>query len=420
MRSKIGSRWYFGWNIVACAAVLTLLSTGMRLGIGPYFLPIARDLGVSRTLLAGVMAVGMLCYGLAMPIVGFVVSRYGTRRVLLAGAALVLASAVWSVQTRSASGFLLAFGVLFSAGLACASPVALTPVISHWFTRRRGMALFLLATGSMAGIALMTPLMTWAIAAAGWRATLVGFAALLAACSVVAALFIVRDIAPVSTDLLPEEAAAQRAHAATLPQPLEPAQAVRTAPFWRIAFGMFTCGFSMNLLGTHGVPMLLDRGFDRVTSSMTVGLVGLAAIAGTLVLGGLADRVPRRRLLALVYLLRGLGFFALVLAGSGLELYFTATLLGLVWAGAAALSSSILVDVYGVRLVGLLYGLAYFAHQLGAAASSFLGGWAYDAFGTHWVAFGSSGALLVAAAAVALQLPYRSSLMMPPRPAAAR
>ena len=41
MRSEIGTRWYFGWNIVAAAAVLTLLSTGMRLGVGPYFLPMA-------------------------------------------------------------------------------------------------------------------------------------------------------------------------------------------------------------------------------------------------------------------------------------------------------------------------------------------------------------------------------------------
>jgi MFS family permease len=420
MRTEIGARWYFGWNIVAAAAVLTLLSTGMRLGIGPYFLPMARELGFSRTLLSAIMAGAMLCYGIALPLAGFLVARYGTRRVLLAGAAAVLLGGTIAANTRSAAMFLFAFGGLLSVGLAFTSPVALTPVISHWFTRRRGMALFFLATGAMAGMAVVTPVTALAVAWFGWRATLVGFSALLAACTVPAALFVMRDTAPVSTDLLPEEERAQRAHAATLPQPLEPGEAVCTGTFWKIVFGMFCCGFSMNLLGTHGMPMLMDHGFNAATSAMTIGVIGLAAIAGTVLLGGLADRMPRRNLLATVYLVRGLGIFALMLAGSGLELYFAATLMGLVWAGGAALSAAILADVYGLRLVGLLYGLAYFGHQVGAAVSSFLGGWGYERFGTHWVAFGACGVLLLAGVVVSLQLPRRATLLMPAYPAAAR
>jgi len=420
MRSEIGTRWYFGWNIVAAAAVLTLLSTGMRLGAGPYFLPIASELGFSRSLLSAIMAGGMLCYGVALPLAGVLVSRYGTRRVLLAGSAAVLLAAVIAVNTRDATTFLFAFGGLLSVGLAFTSPVALTPVISHWFTRRRGMALFFLATGAMAGMAVVTPLAALCVEAFGWRGTLVGFSVLLAACTVYSAMFIVRDVAPVNTDLLPEEAQAQRTRAATMPQPLEPGEAVRTGTFWKITFGMFCCGFSMNLLGTHGMPMLMDHGFDAMTSAMTVGLVGVAAIAGTLLLGGLADRMPRRSLLATVYVVRGLGFFALVLATSGLELYFTATVMGLVWAGGAALSAAILADVYGLRLVGLLYGIAYFGHQVGAALSSFLGGWGYEHFGTHWVAFGACGVLLLAGGLVSLQLPRRAALLIAPYPAAVR
>lgn len=408
MKTSIGNRWYFGWNIVAAAAMLTLLSTGMRLGIGPYFLPMAQDLGFSRTLLAAMMALGMLVYGLAMPAVGWLVTRYGTRPVLVAGSIIVMASAIWTVNARDAQSFLLAFGVCFSIGLACTSPVALTTVISHWFTRRRGMALFFVATGSMAGMAILTPAMAIAIEWVGWRYTLVAFSALLAACALPSALFIIRDVAPLNTDLLPEEAAAQRAHAATLPQALEPAEAMRTAPFWKIAFGMTCCGFSMNLLGMHGVPMLMDHGFDAFTSSLAVGLIGLAAIGGTLVLGGIADRVSRRDLLAIVYLVRALGFVGIVLATTSLELYPVAVVLGLVWAGSVALSSTILADVYGVRLVGILYGLAFLGHQLGAAAGSFLGGWAYEAFQTHGVAFGTAAVVLALAAIFAAQLPARA------------
>jgi MFS family permease len=70
-----------------------------------------------------------------------------------------------------------------------------------------------------------------------------------------------------------------------------------------------------------------------------------------------------------------------------------------------ALSSAIIADVYGVRLVGVLYGYAYVIHQIGAMISSWLGGWGYERFGSHWIAFGAAGALLLIASAISLRLP---------------
>src|SRR4029453_13149994 len=137
------------------------------------------------------------------------------------------------------------------------------------------------------------------------------------------------------------------------------------------------------------------------------GVIGLVAIAGTLMLGRLSDRLPRRNLLAVIYFVRGLGFFALMLVGTHWELYAAAAVGGIVWAGSIALSSAILADVYGVRLVGVLYGMAYIGHPIGGMLSSWLGGWGYEHYGTHWVSFGAAGALLVAAGIVALQLPRR-------------
>ncbi|WP_418315176.1 MFS transporter [Piscinibacter sakaiensis] len=400
-------RWYFGWNIVAAAACLTLLSVGMRLGIGPFFLPMTADPGFSRSELATMVAVGMLCYGLAMPLAGHLVARVGTRFVLLLGTAIVAVSVVWTVLARDALSFGLAFGVLMSIGLAFTSPVAVTPVISHWFTRRRGMALFFLSTGSMAGMAVMTPVLAFAIEAFGWRAALLGYAAVLAAFTIPAALWVMRDKAPEHTDLTPEQIDALRGAPRVPASSLALREVFGTVPFWQIFVGMFACGFSMNLLGTHGMPMLMDHGFDAHSSALGIGLIGFVAIFGTLVLGRLADRLPRRNILAVIYGVRGLGFFALVLVGTHWELYLAATVGGLVWAGSIALSSAILADVYGVRLVGVLYGLAYVGHQLGGTLSSWLGGWAYEVYGTHGIAFGTAGALLLAAAVLSLRLPLR-------------
>jgi MFS family permease len=347
-----------------------------------------------------------------MPVAGLLIARFGTRPVLLAGNGLVLGSVLWTVAAANAWAFLFAFGLLLSIGLAFTSPVALTPVISHWFTRQRGMALFFLSTGSMAGMAVMTPVLSTAIHHFGWRPTLVGFAAVFTLVTLPATVFVIRDGAPEHTDLSADEFAEHRARTGVQPQSLKLRDAMRTAPFWKIFFGLFCCGFSMNLLGTHGMPMLMDHGFDAFTSSMGIGLIGFVAIGGTLVLGRVADRLPRRNILAAIYFVRGLGFFALVMVGTHWELYLTSTVGGLVWAGSIALSSAILADVYGVRLVGVLYGMAYVGHQIGGMLSSWLGGWGYEHYGTHWVAFGAAGVLLVAAGVVALQLPRKGFTLM--------
>lgn len=405
-RQQSGS-WYFGWNIVAAASLLTLLTVGMRLGIGPFFLPMVEDLGFSRSLLAGIIAIGMLCYGIGMPLAGFLVAKYGTRFVLLLGTAIVAVSVIWTVNARTPLTFFLAFGVLMSTGLAFTSPVAVTPVISRWFTRQRGMALFFLSTGSMAGIAVVTPVLTWSIHAMGWQSTMVWFGAFFVVIAVPIAIFVIRENAPAGTDLLPDQKSTSSTKAHVPLSSISFADALKTKPFWKICLGLFACGFSMNLLGTHGMPMLMDHGFDATTSSMGIGLIGVVAIFGTLVLGRIADKLERRKILSFIYFVRGLGFFALLIVGTHFELYGAAAIGGLVWAGSIAMSSAILADIYGIRLVGLLYGWAYLGHQIGAMISSWLGGWGYEVFGTHWVAFGLSGSLLLMASAISLTLPRK-------------
>jgi MFS family permease len=226
-------------------------------------------------------------------------------------------------------------------------------------------------------------------------------------------LLVVRDDAPEHKDVPPGEGGRR---VAVVPAPLAHLsflQAIRTRPFVMVALGLFACGYSMNLLGAHGVPMLMDHGFDAASSSFGIGLIGAVAILGTLVLGRMADRLPRKNLLAAIYFVRGLGFFALVVAGTHTELYAVSVIGGLVWAGSIALSSAILADFYGIRLVGLLYGWTYVGHQVGGMISSWLGGWGFDTWGTHWPAFGSAGALLLIAAVIAVRLPPKEALRAP-------
>ncbi len=390
--------WYFGWNIVIAAALLTLLSSGLRMSMGVFFLPIANDLGFSRSILSGIIAIGMLFSGIAMPIAGYLVGKYGTRFVLLLGTVMIILSTIWSAMSRDYWNFLFSFGIALSFGTSFVGAVSFTPIVAKWFHKRRGFALFIVSTGSMAGIAVMLPVFAFFIPLYGWQNTLVAFSVFFTILAMPIALFIMKDN---------HAAIDQREQAAVQTQPVDIKliDVLKTRPFWQLSFGLFTCGFSMNLLGTHGVPMLVDHGFDSVTSSTGIGLIGLVAIFSTLVLGYISDIVQRKNILMLVYLVRAIGFIALVLASTKWQLFTIAAVGGLVWAGALSTSGAITADIYGVKIVGLLSGLTYLGHQIGAMIGSWLGGWAYDNLHTHLVAFGAASILLLMAALSSYFLP---------------
>ncbi|WP_019123035.1 MFS transporter [Brevibacillus massiliensis] len=414
MRSRRIGKWYFGWNIVVVSSIITLLTVGTRLGIGPFLKPMAEDLQISRTMLSAIVAVSMLVYGIGMPVAGRLLDRFSTRSVLLMGVGMVAVSIVWTVLTNDPVNFLLSYGILLSLGLSFTSPVVLTPVTSRWFTRRRGQALFYLATGSMAGIAVMTPLFTLMIQMTDWRQTLIWLAVLFVAMIVPAAIFVIRDDPPAGTD----EGTEQGKPGPSRPPMAERAlhawtEALKTRPFWQICIGLFACGFSMNLLASHGVPMLTDHGFAEVSASFGIGLIGIVAMFSTVMLGVISDRIPRKNMLSLIYLIRGLGFLSLVLVMTNWQLFLVSAIGGFVWAGSTALSSAILGDLYGVRHLGVLYGLGYFGHQIGGALGSFLGGWGYETFGTHLYSFGMATVVLVLASLVSFRLPLRMEWKRP-------
>ena len=389
-------KWYFGWNIVIAAALLTLLSSGLRMSMGVFFLPIANDLQFSRSTLSSIIAIGMLFSGIAMPIAGYLVSKYGTRFVLLLGSLIIIISSVWAANITDYWNFLLSFGIALSFGTSFVGSVSFTPIVVRWFSKHRGLALFILSSGSMAGIAVMLPVFAYFIPLYGWQTTLIAFSLFFMLLALPIALFIMKDK---QSDIDTTE------HSQNIRPEMTLTQVLKTRPFWLLSFGLFTCGFSMNLLGTHGVPMLMDHGFDSITSSSALGLIGLVAIFSTLVLGYISDLVPRKFVLAMIYFVRGIGFIALVIAATQWQLYTIALIGGLVWAGALSLSSAISADIYGVKIVGLLSGLTYLGHQIGAMIGSWLGGWAYDTWHNHFIAFGIASALLLLAALCTCLLP---------------
>lgn len=369
------------------------------------------DLSMTRTEFSTVIAIGMLVFGAGMPLAGWLLKRFSTRVTLMIGLILTCIAILWTVVSHNLLSFLLSFGILLSLGLSFMSPVVMTPIISEWFVQKRGQALFYMTTGAMAGIAVVTPLETILIDSIGWQNTLLFFGVLFIILVIPAALFVMRE-APtnINLDITKEHEAGINKESYQQSQ-LTWRDALKTKPYWQVVVGLFACGFSMNLLGSHAVPMLTDHHFSPAVASFGIGLIGFTAIFSTLALGTIADRYPRRNILGTIYIVRAFGFFGLIYVATAWQLYFVAIIGGLVWAGSTATASAIIGDLYGVHLIGILYGWAYFGHQVGGAVGSFLGGWGYEMFGTHVIAFGTAGILLIIAGLVSYGLP--SVLSMP-------
>jgi MFS family permease len=391
------------WHVVAVGFAVSLLTAGTRFATGPFMESMMEAFDLSRTQFSTVVAVSLLVYGLCMPLAGRMADLLGGRVVLAAGGLLLSLSLVVSAMTTSRTVFILFFAIIASLGFSATSHVALSSVIGRWFVRRRGLAMTFLSSGAMSGMAIMVPLSAALISQIGWRETMLVFAAVILGVVLLGAI-VLGGQTPDGGQVAGSPGADRTAWRAAL----------GTSAFWMLAISFFACGFSMNLLGTHGVPMLEGHGFSTMTSAYGIGLIGLVSVFGSLVIGFTSDKIGRRSLLALIYGVRGLGFLGLMFVGLEWELYMVAAIGGLVWSGSSAMTSALTADLFGARTVGTLFGLIFVSHQIGAAAGSYLGGWAFDTHGSYLIPFVLTSVLLFVAAYISLQLPRNHSVVAAP------
>ena len=217
-------------------------------------------------------------------------------------------------------------------------------------------------------------------------------------------LLVVRD-SPESLGLAPDGAAAEPGTTAVSSTRTPMATAIRTLAFWQLAGSFFTCGFSMSLISSHGVPMLTDHGYSPIFASWIVGVLGASSMVFTLGLGALADRCGARPVLAGIYTGRALIFAGLFLVrDNGLLMLGVAMVGGITIAGSMSMTSMLTADIYGRYSVGSILGAIFLVHQTGAALGSSLAGRLFESTGGYGAAFAVAWALLAAAGLVSLRI----------------
>ncbi len=400
-------RRHYAWTVLALCFFAILCAQGVRLSFGAFVRPWEEAFGASRGSIALIGSLSFLVYGGSQPFVGRAVDRFGIRRTLALSTLVVAAGLALTAAAQSTWQLALTYGVIASLGFGGASGVAASVAVTYWFTARRGLAFALVEAGFGAGQLLLVPTALFVVGAAGWRATLLGGAALLAA---VVAPVLWRRLRDRPEDIGLEPIGGPLAPVAADPAGGAPAVGLRglarSRGFWLLAAPFFVCGITTTgFVDTHLIPLAQDRGIPSGTTGLAVALLAAANVSGILASGPLADRVDNRLLLAALYGTRGLSFVVLALLVSGPALVGFAMLFGLVDFSVVAPTQSLAARYVEPRTVGLAFGCLNAVHQLGSAVGAWLPGVAFDRTGSYDDVMVVSVVVLAAAALTCLTLP---------------
>jgi MFS family permease len=400
---------YYGWCIVAVTFCMALVSMGARSGFGVFVLPMSAEFGWNRSTISLAAAIGALVSGLSQPFLGGLYDRLGGRRLILASLVISGLCTMLLALTTHILFLILLFGVVLSIAIGGSSLTTTAALLAKWFHRQRATAVSLNAAGASVGGLVLVPLTVYLIHLVGWRLAWVVLGLLILILVVPLAWGLLQDD-PADLGLLPD-GDAQPLHtgqtAPARPGPLEVAhwqQAFRSPPMWQLCGGYFVCGFTIALLATHFVPFAIERGVSPATAATAYGLMSGLNVVGVLAVGALADRGGRKNLLGLVYALRGCAYAALLLVPGAWSLWSFVVIMGFSWWATLPLTSALTAEVYGLKHLGMLNGLAFTGHQIGGALSIQLGGILRDLTGSYDLPFAIAGLLLCGASLISLAI----------------
>ena len=385
---------------VLCAALLLMVTMGVRQSSGLFMSPINTSTGLGIVSLSLALAIGQFVWGAVQPIAGAVADRYGPGRVLAAGLVVLALGCALTPFMDSTTGMVIALGILSAAGSGAGSFSVLIGAVSRKLdSAKRGQAAGMINAGGSLGQFVFAPLTQKLITSVGWMGAMYGLAiAALAALPLAHAL---RAREPVISHAAADGSGGLR-HAVR--------DAVRDRSYLLLHAGFFTCGFHIAFLVTHLPGEVGLCGLPAEVASGALALIGLANIAGSLLAGWAVGRWRSKMILFWMYASRA-GLVLIYLAAPRTEwtFYLFAIGLGLTWLATVPPTAGVVGKLFGTRYLATLFGLTLLSHQIGGFFGAWLGGLALARTGDYqWMWYADAA---LAAAAALVNLPIREARM---------
>ena len=369
--------WRTPATIVTCGCIIAILSFGPRASLGFFLTPMSQAHGWGREVFGLALALQNLLWGMGQPLAGAIADRFGTVRVMVTGALLYAVGLAVMAHATTPGLLDLSAGVLLGFGLSgCSFNIVLSAFGKLLPAQWRSLSLGAGTAAGSFGQFLFSPLSVFLIGNYGWQHALMIFAALmLLAIPLSFALGTSRPL--VKTARTDTETAAQSLRQAV-------AEAMEHRSYLFLVLGFFTCGFQLAFITVHLPAYLVDRGLSASVGGWTMAAIGLFNIVGSLVAGWLGNRMPKRYILSVIYFARALAVLVFISVPPSV----TATLIfgasfGLLWLSTVPPTSALVALMFGTRWLAMLFGFAFFSHQVGGFLGVWLGGIVFERTGSY-------------------------------------
>ncbi|MEW6185581.1 MAG: MFS transporter [Thermodesulfobacteriota bacterium] len=404
---------FYGWWIVAATHIICGLGYGTWLySFGVFFKPMMNEFGWSRAMTSGAYAMRSIQGGIASPILGWVIDKYGGRVVIFGGAVVSGLGFLLMYFVNSLWSFYLINGVILSIGMGAMLYMSAFTVIAKWFVRRLSLALSILAVGAGLGGLICAPASALLIERFGWRMAFV-LTGLVIWVVVLPLAFVVRN-SPEEKGLRPDgdepeeegvslsDSAPQGALAST---DFTLRQALVALPFWLLVGAFFFQGMAHSVVIVHAVPALTDAGIPAAQAAFSLGLLTAVSIIGRLLFGYLGDRMEKRYLFVICYAMVSVGTLVLMIARTMPMTYLFIALFGIGFGGTIPLDPAIRAEYFGRAAFAKIQGIMSPLIMASSAVGPVLAGYLFDVSGSYRSSFLITALIAFAAVGCAFFLP---------------
>ena len=382
MNNKQNVVFYGWWIVLICATGLFFGGVPLTVYSFSVFLkPLMQEFHAGRAAVSLAYTLKLITGAAAAPVFGMLIDRFGARRIILFGTA---ALGLILLANRLLSGslwHLYLFYILLGLSLHSSGPIPYGSVVSHWFDRRRGLALGVMMLGIGLGAFVVPSVVQQLIARWGWHAaySALGGAVLLVPIPIVAAFL---KETPQELGLQLDRSPATSGQNDPALQGMSVGEAWRTRTFWLMLIAFFLVSISVQGCLVHMSAMLTDRGATAQLAALGSSLMGGAVLLGRVGTGYLLDRLFAPRVAATFFAGAALGLFVLWRGATSLS-FVGAFFVGLGLGAELDIIAYLTSRYFGLRAFGAIYSWLVAAFALAGALGPLVMGAGFDRTGSY-------------------------------------
>jgi MFS family permease len=395
---------FYGWRVVVAGGTLQFFqSMLLNQAFGAYLAALVQDRGWSKTALSGAAALKSTESALLGPVLGWMVDRYGSQRIVRAGVILFGVGFMLLSQTNTLAAFYAAFVVLALGASMCSNMVVSVAII-QWFEKNRARALSSSQFGAAIG-GLFVFAVAWVIQTYGWRVAAFGSGVLLMVCGWPLANMVksrpedmgqridgrppdaTAPAGPAKANANADEAAAAPP-AAKAQNEYSARQALRTRAFWFLSIGHACSLLVVSAINVHAITHIMEGlGYSLALASLYITIATAGQFAGVVCGWAIPERIEKRKVTAFTMLLHAAGLLLLTYATGPVILVISALVHGMGWGLRGPFISAMRADYFGRNEIGMILGLSSMIMVIGQIGGPLIAGVFADWLGNYRVGF---------------------------------